>query len=113
MAEETIRQQLHRVFGAMFPLADDRDLPWTVDHLPGFLKDRIEHEVAQRVHWFQTRCVKVLCEISPPKTHVDDMCRLVVDTAKRSLLRVEELERQVTRLKKELADLSSAASPRG
>lgn len=74
--------ELKRAFAELFPLVDERDLPRTPSHIKDFLRKRIEFEVERGVFHFQSRVVRILCEISPPKTHVEDMARIVVNQAK-------------------------------
>lgn len=81
-------------FRKLFPLVDERDLPWYPTHIAEFLKKRIAFEVEQQVFWFQSRVVKVLCEVSPPKTYVEDMARIVVDKAKKA----DELEARIRKI---------------
>lgn len=87
--------ELKAAMQALFPLAEERDLPWAACHLQNFLKARIDLEVAEKVRHFTSRVVRVLCEVSPPKQHVDDMARIAVNKAHESdmlLQRVDELK---------------------
>lgn len=81
--EKRNNEEIRKAFREMFPLASDHDLPWAACHIKDFLRGRIEQEVHEGIFHFQQRVVRVLCEVSPPKTHVEDMCRIVVDEAKR------------------------------
>ena len=76
--------ELRKAFRELFPLAGESDLPWAACHIKQFLRDRISIECAERIFHFQSRVVRILCEVSPPKTHVEDMCRIVVEEAKKA-----------------------------
>jgi hypothetical protein len=80
-------------FKEIFPLADEKDLPWSASQIKGFLRDRIRWEVEEGMFHFQSRVVKILCEISPPKTHIEDMCRIVVTEAEKYRQMVPALAR--------------------
>lgn len=82
--EKRKSEDIRKVFRELFPLAAEEDLPWAPAHIKQFLRNRIRKEVEEGVHHFTTRVVRVLCEVSPPKTHVDDMARIAVDQAKAS-----------------------------
>lgn len=75
-------KELKEVFSKVFPLADEKDLPWATCHIDRFLRERVAKEVELGTRFFTSRVVKVLCEVSPPKAHVEDMARIVVDKAK-------------------------------
>lgn len=75
--------EIKAAFAKMFPLCDDRDLPWAICHIEAFLKRRIQHEVNEGAFHRESQVIKVLCEVSPLKTHVVDMARIVVDEAKK------------------------------
>lgn len=83
----------------MFPLAEDRDLPWAACQLRRFLEGRIAAEVENRVQGFTERVIKVLIEISPLKQYPEDMARIVVDRAKQS----QRLEKEIEVLREKLA----------
>lgn len=86
-------EELRKVFREMFPLSSEHDLPWAPCHIKQFLRDRINQEASDRIFHYQSRIVRILCEISPPKTHVEDMCRIVVEEAKEFRRYKQELER--------------------
>jgi hypothetical protein len=106
--------EIRKAFAEIFPLCNEKDLPWAACHIKGFLRDRIRREVEEGMSWFQHRVVRVLCEISPPKTHVEDMARICVEQAKRAaelekenkdlLLKREQLKR--------IADLCTGLLPK-
>ncbi len=77
-----LRDELKETFGKLFPLVPERDLPWAVCQIPRFLKKRVEFEVEQDTAHFVSEVCRILCEATPPKTHVQDMARNVVDQAK-------------------------------
>lgn len=85
-------EEIRVAFRAMFPLAAEHDLPWAACQIQEFLRDRIRREVEEGVFHFQSRVVRVLCEISRPKTHVEDMARIVVDEAKKARELASQLE---------------------
>lgn len=74
--------EIKAAFAKMFPLCDERDLPWAICHIEEFLKKRIAHEINQGAFRRESGIVEVLCEVSPPKNHVVDMARIVVEQAK-------------------------------
>ncbi len=80
-------------FKAAFPLADERDLPRTGNQIKPFLKDRIDLEVKEGIRNFQSRVVRILCEVSEPKNHVEDMARIVVNEANKVHSLSEQLKR--------------------
>lgn len=86
--EKRHSHEIRKVFREMFPLCAEHDLPWAACHIPGFLQKRIALEIEEGTKWFVRRVTGVLCEISPPKNHVEDMARIVVEQAKRA----EQLE---------------------
>lgn len=97
--------EIRAVFREMFPLTVETDLPWAAAQIPGFLKKRIELEVERGTFHWTSDIVRVLCEISPPKTHAVDMARNCVNAAKEAqreleMLRAkyESLERKADRL---------------
>lgn len=90
--ERQKEQDIRKAFRECFPLAYEGDLPWAACHIRGFLKDRIEIEVREGVQHFVSRVTRVLCEISPPKTHIEDMARIVVEEAKRYRTAKPQLE---------------------
>jgi hypothetical protein len=105
--EKRKSEEVRKVFREMFPLTNENDLPWAVCQIPEFLKKRIDQEVADGVCWFQQRVCRVLCEVSPPKTHVEDMARIVVEKAK-ELERAKESLRDlkaITKERNEMLDL--------
>jgi len=77
-------EEIRKAFREIFPLTFEHDLPWAACHIKDFLRNRIEQEAAERVHHWQHGIVKVLCEVSPPKTHAVDMARIVVEKAKKA-----------------------------
>lgn len=96
---ETTRKleaEMKLAFATMFPLCSEHELPRAACHIEGFLKKRIAIEVEQATRHFTTSVVKVLCEISPPKTHVCDMARIVVQEAERAKQLEDSLRRLVT-----------------
>lgn len=86
---------LRKAFRELFPLAAEHDLPWAPCHIKRFLRDRISQECADRIFHFQSRVCRILCEVSPPKTHVEDMCRIVVEEAKQARSDRLKLEKAV------------------
>ncbi len=72
-------REIKELFGRMFPLVPVRDLPTVPNHIPSFIEKRISQEVEWQTQHFTTQVVKVLCEVTHPKTHVADMARLVVN----------------------------------
>ena len=87
--ESTERQA---AFREIFPLAGDFDLPRTPSQIKQFLRDRINQETDERVFHFVSQVTRVLCEVSPPKTHLVDMARIVVEKAKESIRAKPKLE---------------------
>lgn len=83
MSEESrkFEKELRDAFRQLYPLTEERDLPWAPCHIDGFLRERLRREVEQRVRHFEHRVVRVLSEVSPPK-HIDDMARHAVEAAK-------------------------------
>lgn len=81
--EKQKSEEIRKAFREMFPLAYEHDLPWAACQIKAFLLKKIEEEVADRVIHFQRRIASILCEVSPPKTHMEDMARIVVDDAKK------------------------------
>lgn len=75
--------ELRKAFRELFPLAFEHDLPSAPCHIKRFLRNLITEEAANRLFFLQSRVAHILCEISPPKTHIEDMCRIVVEEAKR------------------------------
>lgn len=69
-------------FKKVFPLADERDLPNSPARIPRFLEIRVKLEVDEATLYFQHRVVQILCEVTHPKHHVEDMARAVVELAK-------------------------------
>lgn len=100
--EKQSQSELRKAFRDIFPLASEHDLPWAPCHIKGFLRDRIRREAEERVFHFHARVVHVLCEVSPPKTHVEDMARIVVEKAKEA----DRLKVQVDRLMEQIAELT-------
>lgn len=96
---------LQAAFREIFPLAGDFDLPMAPCHIKDFLRQRIEYETAERTFHAFSRVVKVLCEVSPPKTHLVDMARIVVDKAKESIRAKEQLE-NLAELQKDRAEMA-------
>lgn len=80
--EKRKSEEIRTAFREVFPLCDENDLPWAPSHIKGFLRDRIKREVQEGVFHFQSRVCRILCEVSPPKSHIEDMCRIVTDQAK-------------------------------
>ncbi len=91
--EKRKSEEIRIAFRELFPLAGENDLPWAACHIKEFLRDRISLECSERIFHFQSRVVRVLCEIAPPKTHVEDMARMVVEEAKEARRLKPELER--------------------
>jgi hypothetical protein len=100
--------EIRKAFREIFPLAAESDLPWAASHIKNFLRDRIKREVQEGVFHFQSAIVRVLCEISPPKTHVVDMARIVVEAARDGRRFQEQLES----VKKERDELRDALRER-
>ena len=110
--EKRKTEELHKAFRAIFPLASDNDLPSSASQISAFLKGRIEFEVEKATSQFTSRVVRILCEVSPPKTHVEDMARIVVNQAKESLsfkekadklaLALFDLDKEISILKENL-----------
>ena len=102
MSEESYKreQELKRAFAEIFPLANDRDLPWAACQIGNFLKKRIALEVGEQTRHFTTRVVKILCEQSPPRSTVEDMAREVVCKAAVSERHKEALHAQVLECQK-------------
>jgi Asp-tRNA(Asn)/Glu-tRNA(Gln) amidotransferase C subunit len=96
---------LQAAFREIFPLAGDFDLPRAPCHIKDFLRQRIEYETAERTFHFVSQVTRVLCEVSPPKTHVVDMARIVVDKAKESIRAKEQLE-NLAELQKDRAEMA-------
>ena len=71
--EKRKSEEIRGAFREMFPLVDESDLPWAACQIKAFLRDRIRKEVEAGVFHFQSRVTRVLCEVSPPKSHVEDM----------------------------------------
>lgn len=99
-----VEQATKDVFQKMFPLASEHDLPWYPSHIPDFLEKRIELEFEERTKHFTRRVCRILCEISPPKIHVEDMARIVVEKAKEA----ERLEGQKIDWDRERQQLQNA-----
>lgn len=73
---------LQKEFTKLFPLAPVETLPAKADEIGAFLAKRIPLEVeAANLHMVR-QVGRVLCEISPPKTHLVDMARIVVEHAR-------------------------------
>lgn len=100
-----VEKELKKAFAEAFPLCDEHDLPWAGCQVKEFLQKRIALEVEEGVRWFTQRVVQVLCEVSPPKRHVDDMARIVVNKA----LATERVEEQLKREKLQVAELRTGA----
>lgn len=96
-------EEIRKAFREIFPLADENDLPWAACHIKDFLRQRIKREVQEGTHRFVSRVCRVLCEISPPKTHVEDMARIVVEAAKEGRRHAND----VVRLKEQIAKLTA------
>lgn len=73
--------EIRKAMKECFPLADENHLPWAASQIKEFLRDRIKREVAEGVFNFQASVVRILCEVAPPKTHVEDMARICVTQA--------------------------------
>lgn len=74
-------EEIRKVFRELFPLADENHLPYAACHIKGFLRDRIKIEADERCFHREAEIVRVLAEVSPPKTHLVDMARIVVKQA--------------------------------
>ena len=92
---------IRKAFRECFPLAAENDLPWAACQIKGFLRERIKREVEEGTRHFTSRVVRVLCDISPPKTHVEDMARIVVNEAKK----VPDMESEIKYLKEQIEKL--------
>lgn len=80
-ASKKFDRELVSGFKHAFPLVDERDLPRTPAQIKQFLAERVATEVKEGIRSFQSRIVRVLCEVSEPKNHVEDMARIVVNEA--------------------------------
>lgn len=96
-------EELRKVFREMFPLVNEHHLPWTAVHIRSFLTERIAQEIDQGTKYFTRAVVRILCEVSPPKTHIEDMARICVEEAKK----VPALEQLIEDLRAELAKCKS------
>jgi hypothetical protein len=96
--------ELRAAFAEIFPLANEQDLPWAPCQIKAFLHDRIRREVESGAFHFTARVVKVLCEVSPPKTHVEDMARIAVEECKTARAQAEQLRERVKMLEQKLAE---------
>lgn len=76
--EQRKSEEIRVAFRECFPLAPVESLPWAACQIKRFLSDRIEQESKYATSNFVSEVAKVLLEISPPKTHVVDMARIVV-----------------------------------
>jgi hypothetical protein len=92
--------EIKKAFTELFPLADDRDLPSYPSHIPDFLKKRLALEVEERCRHLTSRIVRILCEVTHPKTHIEDMVRAAVEKAKAT----ERVEVERDRVKLELVE---------
>lgn len=81
--EKRKSEEIRIAFREIFPLAAENDLPWAACQIKGFLRKRIEEEVAEGIFHFRACVVRILCEVSPPKSYVEDMARIVVEKAKK------------------------------
>lgn len=77
--------ELRKVFREMFPLAPEHDLPWAACHIREFLKTRIEIEISEGTQHYTSRVARILCEVTRPRTHIEDMVRAVVEIAKKAV----------------------------
>jgi len=100
------RSEIRKVFRMMFPLAWEADLPSRPGEIPAFLREKLEQEARDRVTHFQQRIVRILCEIAPPKSHMEDMARIVVEEAKKYREAREKYERlaQITAERDEMLE---------
>jgi rRNA maturation endonuclease Nob1 len=73
---------LQKAFGKLFPLCPVAQLPRKAEDIERFLKKRIPLEVEESTLHMVRQVSKVLCEISPPKSYLVDMARIVTDKAK-------------------------------
>lgn len=102
---EREKQKTTEIRNAMrecFPLCNEDDLPSAASQIKGFLRDRIQREVEEGVFNWQSQIVRVLCEVSPPKSHAVDMARFVVEQAKESAslaATIRKAEEEIRRLK--------------
>lgn len=80
--EKQATAEIRKAMAECFPLANENDLPWAPSQIKAFLRDRIKREVDEGIFHFQARVTRVLCEVSPPKSHVEDMARICVEQAK-------------------------------
>lgn len=78
-------EELRAVFAKMYPFTPKHHLPWAACQIPDFIRARIEHEVKIETREVTNHIVRILAEASPPKHHVSDMVRYVVDLAKKAL----------------------------
>lgn len=85
--------ELRKAFRELFPFSNEHDLPYAPCHIKQFLRNLIAEEAADRLFFLQSRVARILCEIAPPKTHIEDMCRIVVEEAKRGRKDRLELEK--------------------
>lgn len=87
--------EIRKAFREIFPLASEHDLPWAACHIKEFLKGRVEQEVVEGTTHYTLRVSQILCEVTRPKTHIEDMCRIVVEEVKRARDDVKKLEAAV------------------
>lgn len=73
---------LNEALKKMFPFASEDSIPTYPQGLQQFLEDRLDFELDKRVHGFTAAITRILCEVTRPKTHVQDMVRIVVEKAK-------------------------------
>lgn len=97
--EKRKSEEIRKVFREMFPLVNEDDLPSAPGHIKPFLAERIKREVADGTQYFTSRVVRILCEVSPPKNHVEDMARICVEQAKTA----PTLEERCQKLSEQLA----------
>ncbi len=81
--EKRKSEEIRVAFREIFPLASENDLPWAACQIKGFLRKRIEDEVSEGIFHFRAAVLRILCEVAPPKSHVEDMARIVVEKAKK------------------------------
>lgn len=105
--EKQKSEEIRQVFREIFPLVSEFDLPWAAGHIKSFLQRRIAAEIQEGTFHFTSSIVGVLCEVSPPKTHVVDMARICVNAVKTAQNDVQSLLKKVERLESKVLELTA------
>src|ERR1700724_503405 len=105
--EKQKSEEIRRIFREIFPLCQEEDLPWAACHIKDFLRNRIKHEVQEQTEGFTCDIARVLCEVTPPKSWMIDMVRIVVNELKSSRSDIKREREKVEDLKKQIGKLEA------